>query len=64
MLGKLIKYDVKATAKTMFPIYLAMVILTVLFSLMIKLRFDEGLLFTAVFLTAFFFRLSLFRLNE
>ncbi len=48
MLGKLIKYDVKATAKTMLPIYLAMVILTVLFSLMIKLRFDEGLLFTGV----------------
>ena len=45
MLGKLIKYDFKAMFRSLYPIYVALIALTVVFSLMVKFHFDEGLLF-------------------
>ena len=46
MLGKLIKYDFKAMFRSLYPIYVALIALTVVFSLMVKFNFDQGLLFT------------------
>ena len=46
MLGKLIKYDFKAMSHAMFPIYLATIVLTALFSLMIKFDIEEGFIFS------------------
>ena len=57
MLGKLIKYDFKATSHSMLPIYLATVVLTAVFSLMIKLGIEDGfifMVFTFLFITALF----------
>ena len=46
MLGKLIKYDFKAMCRYLYPIYIALVVLTLVFSLMVKFNFDEGFLFS------------------
>ena len=46
MLGKLIKYDFKAMLRSLYPIYVALIALTVVFSLMVKFHFDQGLLFS------------------
>ena len=46
MLGKLIKYDFRAMCRNLYPIYIALVALTIIFSLMVKFNFDEGLLFS------------------
>ena len=46
MLRKLIKYDFKAMFRNLYPIYIALIVLTLVFSLMVKLHFDQGLLFT------------------
>lgn len=46
MLGKLIKYDFKAMFRSLYPIYVALIALTTIFSLMVKFNFDQGLLFT------------------
>ncbi len=46
MLGKLIKYDFKAMSRSLFPIYVALTVLTLVFSLMVKFHFDEGFLFS------------------
>ena len=46
MLGKLIKYDFKAMFRSLYPIYVALIALTIVFSLMVKFNFDQGLLFT------------------
>lgn len=49
MLGKLIKYDFKAVAKSMIPIYLAMLVLSVILSLMIRFQVNEsGLIFVLI----------------
>lgn len=45
MLGKLIKYDFKAMFRNLYPIYVALIALTIVFSLMVKFHFDQGLLF-------------------
>ena len=49
MLGKLIKYDFKAMAKMMIPVYIAMIVLTTLVSMAVAAHFDEGRLFVFVF---------------
>ena len=57
MLGKLIKYDFKAMSHAMLPIYLATIVLTALFSLMVKFDIEEGFIFsvfTFLFITALF----------
>ncbi|MBO4920005.1 MAG: hypothetical protein J5365_07610 [Erysipelotrichaceae bacterium] len=46
MLGKLIKYDFKAMFRSLCPIYVALIALTIVFSLMVKFNFDQGLLFS------------------
>ena len=46
MLGKLIKYDFKAMFRSLCPIYIALIALTIVFSLMVKFNFDQGLLFS------------------
>ena len=46
MLGKLIKYDFKAMFRSLYPIYVALIALTIVFSLMVKFNFDQGLLFS------------------
>ncbi len=56
MLGKLIKYDFKAMARTMFPIYIVLLALTLIFSGMVRLHFEEGFVFT-VFAVLFMFAL-------
>ncbi|MBR4462928.1 MAG: hypothetical protein IKS51_10145 [Erysipelotrichaceae bacterium] len=45
MLGKLMKYDFKAMFRSLYPIYVALIVLTLVFSLMVKFHFDQGLLF-------------------
>ena len=45
MLGKLIKYDFKAMFRNLYPIYIALIALTTVFSLMVKFNFDQGFLF-------------------
>jgi len=45
MLGKLIKYDFKAMAKNLFPIYIVMFVLTLIFSIMIRNNLEEGFFF-------------------
>ncbi len=45
MLGKLIKYDFKALAKNMFPLYGLMIALTLVCSLMIRFNIDRGFVF-------------------
>ena len=57
MLGKLIKYDFKAMSHVMFPIYLATIAATLIFSLMVKLHFEEGIIFS---IFAFLFIIGLF----
>ena len=52
MLGKLIKYDFKAMAKMMVPVYIAMIILTAVTTLLTKLR-AEGTVVFGIFLTLF-----------
>ena len=56
MLGKLIKYDFKAMARTMAPIYAVLLALTLIFSGMVRLHFDEGLVFS-IFAILFVFAL-------
>ncbi len=46
MLGKLIKYDFKAMFRNLFPIYVALFVLTLVFSMMVKFNFDQGFLFS------------------
>ncbi len=46
MLGKLIKYDSKAMARNMFVIFAAMLILSTVFALMIRLKIEEGFIFS------------------
>ena len=46
MLGKLIKYDFKAMSGSMLPIYAALLVLTLVFSMMVKFNFDQGFLFS------------------
>ncbi|MBQ6478948.1 MAG: hypothetical protein IJI44_06230 [Erysipelotrichaceae bacterium] len=46
MLGKLMKYDFKAMFRNLFPIYVALIVLTLVFSLMVKFNFDQGFLFS------------------
>ena len=48
MLGKLIKYDFKATSRTMFPIFITMIGLTFVCSLMSRLRLTKGFVFIAL----------------
>ncbi len=45
MLGKLIKYDFKALAKNMFPIYGLMIALTLVCSLMIRFNLEKNFVF-------------------
>ena len=45
MLGKLIKYDFKALAKNMFPIYALMIALTFACSLMIRFNLERSFVF-------------------
>ncbi len=45
MLGKLIKYDFKAMAKMMIPVYIAMIVLTAVTSLMTKFKAEETMIF-------------------
>ena len=45
MLGKLIKYDFRALAKNMFPLYGLMIALTLICSLMIRFNLDRGFVF-------------------
>ena len=57
MLGKLMKYDFLAMSKILFPIYIAMFVMTAIFSLMVKLNFNNGLVFglcTALYVAAIF----------
>lgn len=57
MLRKLMKYDFLAMSKILFPIYIAMFVMTTIFSLMVKLNFDNGLVFglcTALYVAAIF----------
>ena len=57
MLRKLMKYDFLAMSKQLFPIYIAMFVMTAIFSLMVKLNFDNGLVFglcTALYVAAIF----------
>lgn len=56
MLGKLIKYDFKAMARTMVPIYISLLALTLIFSGMVRLHLDEGFVFT-IFAILFVFTL-------
>ena len=58
MLTKLIKYDFKAVAKSMFPIYLAIIVLSVLLSLMIKLQINESSLIFVFITTLFGFSIT------
>ena len=39
------KYDFKAMFRSLYPIYVALIVLTLVFSLMVKFHFDQGLLF-------------------
>ncbi|MBQ1483533.1 MAG: hypothetical protein IIZ28_08205 [Erysipelotrichaceae bacterium] len=45
MLGKLIKYDFRALARNMFPLYGLMIALTLICSLMIRFNLDRGFVF-------------------
>ena len=57
MLRKLMKYDFLAMSKVLFPIYIAMFVMTTIFSLMVKFNFDNGLAFglcTALYVAAIF----------
>jgi hypothetical protein len=55
MLGKLVKYDFKATARIMLPVFVVMLSLSAIFALMIRLRVENGFIFslltTALFTT-------------
>ena len=55
MLGKLVKYDFKATARIMLPVFVVMLSLSAVFALMIRLRVENGFIFslmtTALFTT-------------
>ena len=46
MLGKLVKYDFKAVAKIMVPIYLVLIVLSTVFALLLRIRLDNGIIFT------------------
>ena len=46
MLGKLVKYDFKATARIMLPVFAVMVSLSAVFAILIRLRVDNGFIFT------------------
>lgn len=46
MLGKLMKYDFLAMSKVLIPIYLAMMIMTAILSITVKLNIESGILFT------------------
>ncbi|MBQ6333887.1 MAG: hypothetical protein IJI46_02300 [Erysipelotrichaceae bacterium] len=48
MLGKLIKYDFKATSRSMFPLFLALISLTTICSIMTRFRLTAGFFFTAL----------------
>lgn len=57
MLRKLMKYDFLAMSKILFPIYIAMFVMTAIFSFMVKLNFNNGLVFglcTALYVAAIF----------
>ena len=44
MLRKLLKYDFLTTGKTLLPIYLAMLIITFIFSVMVRINIYDGLI--------------------
>ncbi|MBR5755875.1 MAG: hypothetical protein IKX97_08680 [Erysipelotrichaceae bacterium] len=46
MLGKLIKYDSRAMFRNMFPLYVALTVLTLVFSVMVRFNLDKGFLFS------------------
>ena len=47
MLGKLLKYDFKSIGRSMFPVYLLTVALSVILSVMVRMRVDYSKAFTA-----------------
>ena len=47
MLGKLLKYDFRSIGRSMFPVYALTVALSVILSVMVRLRVDSGNIFTA-----------------
>lgn len=46
MLVKLVKYDFRAVAKVMIPIYFVMFVLSAVFALLLRIRMDSGIIFT------------------
>ena len=44
MLRKLLKYDFLTTSKTLLPIYLAMLVITFIFSVMVRINIYDGLI--------------------
>ena len=54
MLGKLIKYDFKALAKNLFPVYGVMIGLMLVFSLLIKLNLEDSFIFVISTIMLFF----------
>lgn len=57
MLMKLIRYDFKAMANNLFPIYIALMVLSLVMSLLIKVNLESGLIFiifSLLFMAAFF----------
>ena len=57
MLRKLMKYDFLAMSKILFPIYIAMFVMTAIFSFMVKFNLDKGLVYglcTALYVAAIF----------
>jgi len=47
MLGKLLKYDFRSIGRSMFPVYLITVALSVILSVMVRMRVDSSNAFTA-----------------
>lgn len=57
MLGKLMKYDIKAVFRQMMPLYAALLAMSVFMGLSLRFRFDTGTIFTILtiiyFITVF-----------
>lgn len=49
MLGKLLKYDFRSISRSMFPVYALTIGLSVLLSVMARMRLDSSQIFTAAF---------------
>ena len=47
MLGKLLKYDFRSIGRSMFPVYLITIALSVILSVMVRMRVDSSNIFTA-----------------